>query len=74
MQAVLDLNSFIIALFKEFLSFDALRASVKIELSLKRELTIGIQDSLQRLQWNPPKTSNLRGTTNLDETAEGYLQ
>ena len=48
LRAVFSANSFIIARLKEFLPLDALRASVKVELSLKRELTSGIQDSLQR--------------------------
>ena len=32
---------------KEFFSFDALQASVKVELVIKSEVTRGIQDSLQ---------------------------
>jgi len=40
-------NSFDICPSKAFLSFDALRASVKVELIIKSEVTRGIQDSIQ---------------------------
>ncbi|CAD5243474.1 protein of unknown function [Thermococcus camini] len=66
----MDLNSPINAFLKEFLFFDALRASVKIELPLKSKITKAEFSKFTPACFDgiPLKLTNLKGTTNFDET------
>ncbi|NJE09541.1 hypothetical protein [Thermococcus sp. MAR1] len=58
------------AFLKEFLFFDALRVSVKIELPLKSKITKAEFSKFTPACFDgiPLKLTNLKGTTNFDET------